>query len=141
MQVNPLNHLLFPTDGSQTATGKHAASPATPASTMRPSAQEMSEAVAPEDARTSSVVLKIHSAAIPSTNSAAFNNPVYANPQGKAATPDRQADFVSFAVSAMRDFADESERAKKAAGTAPTATPNGKFQGLHQLAARFHLFT
>ena len=66
----------------------------------------------------------------------------------------RQPDFVSVAVSAMRDFRDEGERQKRyaemslASAVAPTApeaatparTPAGAFHGLQQLASRLNLF-
>lgn len=66
----------------------------------------------------------------------------------------RQPDFVSVAVSAMREFKDEAERQKRYAqmslaatpapvaadAAAPALPPTGPFQGLQQLASRLNLF-
>jgi hypothetical protein len=66
----------------------------------------------------------------------------------------RQPDFVSVAVSAMREFRDEVERQKRYAqmslaatpapvaadAAAPAHPPTSPFQGLQQLASRLNLF-
>lgn len=57
-----------------------------------------------------------------------------------------EPDFVSFAVSAMREFADEAQRTKAAVkgGDSADATaapaPQGHFLGIQKLAAKLHLF-
>jgi hypothetical protein len=64
----------------------------------------------------------------------------------KTAFSAHESDFVSFAVSAMREFADEAQRAKVAAKAtdgleAPAAqAPQGNFFGIQKLAAKLHLF-
>jgi len=64
----------------------------------------------------------------------------------KTAFSAHESDFVSFAVSAMREFADEAQRAKSDAkeGEAAQAplphTPQGNFFGIQKLAAKLHLF-
>jgi hypothetical protein len=57
----------------------------------------------------------------------------------KVPLQDRQPDFVTFAVTAMRDYADEAERSKRANDAAAPA-PVRTVRGLQQLAARFKLF-
>jgi hypothetical protein len=57
-----------------------------------------------------------------------------------------EPDFVSFAVSAMREFADEAQPTKAAVkgiegSEAPAApAPHGNFFGIQKLAAKLHLF-
>lgn len=64
----------------------------------------------------------------------------------KTAFSAHEPDFVSFAVSAMREFADQAQRAKLDAkgadGAEPPAThaPQGNFFGIQKLAAKFNLF-
>ncbi len=57
----------------------------------------------------------------------------------------KQPDFVALAVSAMREFSDEAERAKAARApteevASPPATGWGKLKDLQHLAARFNMF-
>ena len=52
-------------------------------------------------------------------------------------------DFVTFAVTAMRDYADEAERLKKSAPSVASVSGDliaGKFRSLQQLAAKFSKF-
>ncbi len=49
-------------------------------------------------------------------------------------------DFVSMAVSTMREFVDEAARVKAESSAATVAEPSGKLKGLQHLAARFKLF-
>lgn len=64
----------------------------------------------------------------------------------KTAFSAHEPDFVSFAVSAMREFADEAQRTKAAARgtevaeTPVTPAPQGHFLGIQKLAAKLHLF-
>jgi hypothetical protein len=60
-------------------------------------------------------------------------------PAREAASPD----FVSLAVSAMREFSDEAERLKARSVTTaevPSETPWGSLKSLQQLAAKFNVF-
>lgn len=64
----------------------------------------------------------------------------------KTAFSAHEPDFVSFAVSAMREFADEAQRTQAAARGADGASapavpaPPGNFFGIQKLAAKLHLF-
>lgn len=64
----------------------------------------------------------------------------------KTAFSAHEPDFVSFAVSAMREFADEKQRVQlqskgQEVTQAPTPpTPHGNFFGIQKLAAKLHLF-
>lgn len=191
MQIDRLNHLLFPPDSSPASAGKDAASAA--GGHAKPAAagarQNLPTVVDRTAHQPASVVLKIQSKAIEGTPDAAVDTPVYsdgrktahgatdASDEAQKAHEHQQAlhrnagvltrmsvdkdgvlvvakphtaasaeataastDFVSMAVSTMREFADETARQKADAANASADAPGGKLKGLQHLAARFHLF-
>lgn len=153
MQVG-LSHILrVPPDTSQPATSRDSS----PAQARQTTAQtEVPETAAPPaaspPASAGSVVLKIQA-----TGTAARSDGlVYSNkgliarapegmplePTGDPITP-TASDFVSHAVSAMRQFTDDAERRQRYAlldsAPAPQA-PASHLSGLKKLSARFSLF-
>jgi hypothetical protein len=129
MQIDRYNHLLFPRENPSNAVGSDAAT----ASAAPLDAASNATRVALVDAesapaRPDSVVLRIRS-----------SDATPVRPETVLYTASGQPDFVSVAVSAMRELRDQSERQQAAQG--PAAAPaHTSGWSLHSLAARFKAF-
>lgn len=176
MSIERLNHLRFPPETalpakvaetlSEPVAGADAgaaksAGPGLNLPRLTAKVPTLSDRITPTPVQTSAVV---HIASAPDTDAPAAEPVVYADPRKPAVLADapeasettspRQPDFVSVAVSAMREYRDEVERQKRyaqialaAQNAAPPAIETTStastppLRGLQQLAARFSLFT
>jgi|GEM_PF-2923919 hypothetical protein len=132
MQIDRYNHLLFPRENPSNAAGGNDASAtsATGAGTASNASRALPPAADPAPARADSVVLQIRS-----------SDAAPVRPETVLYTATGQPDFVSVAVSAMRELRDQTERQQatqpSAANAAPAQTSSGWMQSL---AARFKAF-
>lgn len=131
MQIDRYNHLLFPRENPSNAAGSDASA----AAAVSSGAASNAARVAPADAeaapgRSDSVVLQIRRP-----------DAAPVRPETVLYTASGQPDFVSVAVSAMRELRDQSERQQAAQTTAAAAAPaQSSGWSLHSLAARFKAF-
>lgn len=127
MKIDTIRHLLFPTDALQGFNDKEpGAIGGTPLNSKDLAAREQ---VADDVTPPSGVIVKLHE-----RNS---SQPVV---YSMARKPTSEHDFVSFAVSAMRNYADEAERLKTTASQVPaeSASPANKLWDVKKLASRFN---
>jgi hypothetical protein len=144
MQIGLLNHLNFPKGSNlplsansddSTAAADSSATPGQGVAALAPAQAP------PPDAP--GVVLKLQGDA--ATNSAGLAKGLVYTDDLKAAANKKPKDFVSFAVSAMRDFADEQARLKAAGQSGDSTSPSSliprSLAEMQKLANRFKLFT
>jgi hypothetical protein len=122
MQIDRLRTLLIPTDTNPAATDKESQKSARGAERgIGNPTPGVPRALGREDGVPASVVLKLQSESKPAPDSLATEPVVYSvgqrSPFSQSPKPaeSRQPDFVSLAVSAMREYADEAERQKRSA--------------------------
>jgi hypothetical protein len=144
MQIGLLNHLNFPKGGNQPLSASTDESKAAADGTAEPGLGAAALATAPTQPLSDapSVILKLQSEA-DIARAGLAKGLVYTDSLKATANKNPQ-DFVTFAVSAMRDYADEQARLKAASQTSdgPSAASliPRSFAEVQKLASRFKLF-